>query len=194
MPTLRPDELRLNMSRLEEIKSFASLLNPIPNDFALHLYIGMSENPKQEPLDELKIRSHSTEPLPKLENKERGHHGTASSREPGKAQEWDGTPGPPVVSSRLGRSSVSPTMLAGGNSSESKSSCRLGRSASTSGVPPPSVAPLRQPSDLQPSQVPSVTKAYIDELTYPCGTQAPGLQELGTTMHGVGTALCVALR
>lgn len=39
---------------------------------------------------------------------------------------------------------------------ESKSSCRLGRSASTSGVPPPSVAPLRQPSDLQPSQVPSL--------------------------------------
>lgn len=70
-----------------------------------------------EPLDELKIRSHSTEPLPKLENKERGHHGTSSSREPIKAQEWDGTPGPPVVSSRLGRSSVSPTMLAGNNSS-----------------------------------------------------------------------------
>lgn len=76
-----------------------------------------------EPLDELKIRSHSTEPLPKLENKERGgHHGTASSREPGKAQEWDGTPGPPVVSSRLGRSSVSPTMLAGSNSSGMSSS------------------------------------------------------------------------
>lgn len=75
-----------------------------------------------EPLDELKIRSHSTEPLPKLENKERGHHGTASCREPGKAQEWDGTPGPPVVSSRLGRSSVSPTMLAGGNSSGTSSS------------------------------------------------------------------------
>ncbi|NXB95273.1 NYAP2 kinase, partial [Vidua chalybeata] len=115
-----------------------------------------SKEPAEKPLDELKIRSHSTEPLPKLENKERGHHGTASSREPGKAQEWDGTPGPPVVSSRLGRSSVSPTMLAGGNSSESKSSCRLGRSASTSGVPPPSVAPLRQPGDLQPSQVPSL--------------------------------------
>ncbi|KFO99844.1 Neuronal tyrosine-phosphorylated phosphoinositide-3-kinase adapter 2, partial [Calypte anna] len=115
-----------------------------------------SKEPAEKPLDELKIRSHSTEPLPKLENKERGgHHGTASSREPGKAQEWDGTPGPPVVSSRLGRSSVSPTMLAGSNSSEPKSSCRLGRSASTSGVPPPSVTPLRQPSDLQPSQVPS---------------------------------------
>ncbi|KGL81021.1 Neuronal tyrosine-phosphorylated phosphoinositide-3-kinase adapter 2, partial [Tinamus guttatus] len=116
-----------------------------------------SKEPAEKPLDELKIRSHSTEPLPKLENKERGgHHGTASSREPVKAQEWDGTPGPPVVSSRLGRSSVSPTMLAGSNSSEPKSSCRLGRSASTSGVPPPSVTPLRQASDLQPSQVPSL--------------------------------------
>ncbi|XP_005024576.1 neuronal tyrosine-phosphorylated phosphoinositide-3-kinase adapter 2 isoform X1 [Anas acuta] len=113
-----------------------------------------SKEPAEKPLDELKIRSHSTEPLPKLENKERGvHHGTASSREPGKAQEWDGTPGPPMVSSRLGRSSVSPTMLAGSNSSEPKASCRLGRSASTSGVPPPSVTPLRQASDLQPSQV-----------------------------------------
>ncbi|XP_034989352.2 neuronal tyrosine-phosphorylated phosphoinositide-3-kinase adapter 2 [Zootoca vivipara] len=126
-----------------------------------------SKEPAEKPLDELKIRSHSTEPLPKLENKERGgHHGASSSREPIKAQEWDGTPGPPLVSSRLGRSSVSPTMLAGNNSSvlllcwsqntrdkiEPKASCRLGRSASTSGVPPPSVTPLRQASDLQPSQ------------------------------------------
>ncbi|XP_062987563.1 neuronal tyrosine-phosphorylated phosphoinositide-3-kinase adapter 2 [Elgaria multicarinata webbii] len=126
-----------------------------------------SKEPAEKPLDELKIRSHSTEPLPKLENKERGGHlGTSSSREPIKAQEWDGTPGPPLVSSRLGRSSVSPTMLAGNNSSvlllcwsqntrdkiEPKASCRLGRSASTSGVPPPSVTPLRQASDLQPSQ------------------------------------------
>nr|XP_060623846.1 neuronal tyrosine-phosphorylated phosphoinositide-3-kinase adapter 2 isoform X2 [Anolis sagrei ordinatus] len=110
-----------------------------------------SKEPAEKPLDELKIRSHSTEPLPKLENKERGHHG-ASSREPIKAQEWDGTPGPPLVSSRLGRSSVSPTMLAGNNSSEPKASCRLGRSASTSGVPPPSVTPLRQASDPHPSQ------------------------------------------
>lgn len=39
---------------------------------------------------------------------------------------------------------------------EPKGSCRLGRSASTSGVPPPSVTPLRQASDLQPSQVPSL--------------------------------------
>ncbi|XP_007502242.1 neuronal tyrosine-phosphorylated phosphoinositide-3-kinase adapter 2 isoform X2 [Monodelphis domestica] len=112
-----------------------------------------SKEPAEKPTDELKIRSHSTEPLPKLENKERGHHGASSSREPIKAQEWDGTPGPPVASSRLGRSSVSPTLLAGNSSSEPKVSCRLGRSASTSGVPPPSVTPLRQASDLQQSQV-----------------------------------------
>ncbi|XP_019388104.1 PREDICTED: neuronal tyrosine-phosphorylated phosphoinositide-3-kinase adapter 2 [Crocodylus porosus] len=122
-----------------------------------------SKEPAEKPLDELKIRSHSTEPLPKLENKERGgHHGTASSREPIKAQEWDGTPGLPVASSRLGRSSVSPTMLAGSNSSEPKASCRLGRSASTSGVPPPSVTPLRQASDLQPSQVPSLPNPWTN--------------------------------
>ncbi|XP_007668056.2 neuronal tyrosine-phosphorylated phosphoinositide-3-kinase adapter 2 [Ornithorhynchus anatinus] len=112
-----------------------------------------SKEPAEKPVDELKIRSHSTEPLPKLENKERGHHGSSSSREPIKAQEWDGTPGPQVVSSRMGRSSVSPTLLAGNTSSEPKVSCRLGRSASTSGVPPPSVTPLRQASDLQQSQV-----------------------------------------
>ncbi|XP_025786005.1 neuronal tyrosine-phosphorylated phosphoinositide-3-kinase adapter 2 [Puma concolor] len=106
----------------------------------------------RESTEELKVRSHSTEPLPKLESKERGHHG-ASSREPIKAQEWDGTPGPPVVTSRLGRCSVSPTLLAGNHSSEAKVSCKLGRSASTSGVPPPSVTPLRQASDPQQSQV-----------------------------------------
>ncbi|XP_063162175.1 neuronal tyrosine-phosphorylated phosphoinositide-3-kinase adapter 2 [Candoia aspera] len=112
-----------------------------------------SKEPAEKPLEELKMRSHSTEPLPKLENKEKGGHHGSSSREPIKSQEWDGTPGPSLVCSRLGRSSVSPTMLAGNNNSEPKASCRLGRSASTSGVPPPSVPPLRQASDLQPSQV-----------------------------------------
>ncbi|VFV18322.1 uncharacterized protein LYPA_23C019520 [Lynx pardinus] len=110
-----------------------------------------SKDPAEKSTEELKVRSHSTEPLPKLESKERGHHG-ASSREPIKAQEWDGTPGPPVVTSRLGRCSVSPTLLAGNHSSEAKVSCKLGRSASTSGVPPPSVTPLRQASDPQQSQ------------------------------------------
>ncbi|XP_041623269.1 neuronal tyrosine-phosphorylated phosphoinositide-3-kinase adapter 2 isoform X2 [Vulpes lagopus] len=113
-----------------------------------------AKDPAEKSTEELKVRSHSTEPLPKLDSKERGHHG-ASSREPIKAQEWDGTPGPPVVTSRMGRCSVSPTLLAGNHSSEPKVSCKLGRSASTSGVPPPSVTPLRQASDLQQSQVPS---------------------------------------
>ncbi|XP_063093304.1 neuronal tyrosine-phosphorylated phosphoinositide-3-kinase adapter 2 isoform X1 [Cavia porcellus] len=112
-----------------------------------------SKEPAEKSTEELKVRSHSTEPLPKLDSKERGHHGVASSREPVKAQEWDGTPGPPVVTSRMGRCSVSPTLLAGNHSSEPKVSCKLGRSASTSGVPPPSVTPLRQASDLQQSQV-----------------------------------------
>ncbi|XP_052605976.1 neuronal tyrosine-phosphorylated phosphoinositide-3-kinase adapter 2 isoform X5 [Peromyscus californicus insignis] len=112
-----------------------------------------SKEPAEKSTEELKVRSHSTEPLPKLDSKERGHHGgAASSREPMKAQEWDGTPGPPVVTSRMGRCSVSPTLLAGNHSSEPKVSCKLGRSASTSGVPPPSVAPLRQASDLPQSQ------------------------------------------
>uniref|UniRef100_A0A8C6ZZ95 Neuronal tyrosine-phosphorylated phosphoinositide-3-kinase adaptor 2 n=1 Tax=Neovison vison TaxID=452646 RepID=A0A8C6ZZ95_NEOVI len=113
-----------------------------------------SKDPAEKTTEELKVRSHSTEPLPKLDSKERAHHG-ASSREPVKAQEWDGTPGPPVVTSRLGRCSVSPTLLAGNHSSEPKVSCKLGRSASTSGVPPPSVTPLRQAGDPQQSQVPS---------------------------------------
>ncbi|XP_013840008.2 neuronal tyrosine-phosphorylated phosphoinositide-3-kinase adapter 2 isoform X2 [Sus scrofa] len=112
-----------------------------------------SKEPAEKSTEELKVRSHSTEPIPKLDSKERGHHGASSSREPIKAQEWDGTPGPPVVTSRMGRCSVSPTLLAGNHSSEPKVSCKLGRSASTSGVPPPSVTPLRQASDLQQSQV-----------------------------------------
>ncbi|KAM4771403.1 neuronal tyrosine-phosphorylated phosphoinositide-3-kinase adapter 2 [Rhinophrynus dorsalis] len=116
-----------------------------------------SKEPSEKPTDEMKVRSHSTEPLPKLENKERsGHHSSPSSRESVKSQEWDGTPGPTLVSSRLGRSSVSPTMLAGNNSSEMKISCKLGRSASTSGVPPPSVAPLRQASEQHQSQMASM--------------------------------------
>lgn len=116
-----------------------------------------SKEPSEKPADELKVRSHSTEPLPKLESRERGHHGVSFSRDTMKSQEWDGTPGPSLVSSRMGRSSVSPTMLAGNHSSEIKVSCKLGRSASTSGVPPPSITPLRQTSELHQSQVPTLS-------------------------------------
>ncbi|KAG7479111.1 hypothetical protein JOB18_018434 [Solea senegalensis] len=48
-------------------------------------------------------------------------------------------------SSRMGRSSVSPTMMlcGGGGGGESKAVCKLGRSASTSGVPSPGGTPQR---------------------------------------------------
>ncbi|XP_075058049.1 neuronal tyrosine-phosphorylated phosphoinositide-3-kinase adapter 2 [Mixophyes fleayi] len=122
-----------------------------------------SKEPSEKSSDEMKVRSQSTEPLPKLENKERpGHHSSPSSREPIKSQEWDGSSGPTHVSSRLGRSSVSPTMLAGNNSSEMKISCKLGRSASTSGVPPPSVTPLRQANEQQQSQMTPMQWLYGD--------------------------------
>ncbi|XP_018411125.1 PREDICTED: neuronal tyrosine-phosphorylated phosphoinositide-3-kinase adapter 2 [Nanorana parkeri] len=122
-----------------------------------------SKEPSEKPPDEMKVRSHSTEPLPKLENKERSsHHSSPSSRETIKAQEWDGTPGPTHVSSRLGRSSVSPTMLAGNNNTEMKISCKLGRSASTSGVPPPSVTPLRQANEQLQSQMTPMQWLYGD--------------------------------
>uniref|UniRef100_UPI00398E6DFE neuronal tyrosine-phosphorylated phosphoinositide-3-kinase adapter 2 n=1 Tax=Pristiophorus japonicus TaxID=55135 RepID=UPI00398E6DFE len=125
-----------------------------------------SKEPTEKPGEDLKGRSISTEPVPKAESKEKGAH--SASGEPIKSQEWDGSPGPTApVSSRMGRSSVSPTLLAGHNSSdimrqESKASCKLGRSASTSGVPPPSITPLRQSSELQQSQVPSLQWFYGD--------------------------------
>ncbi|XP_078420263.1 neuronal tyrosine-phosphorylated phosphoinositide-3-kinase adapter 2 [Cetorhinus maximus] len=115
-----------------------------------------SKEPMEKPGEDLKGRSLSTELVPKAESKEKGAHG--ASGEPIKSQEWDGSPGPPAtVSSRMGRSSVSPTLLAGHSSSdtmqpETKTSCKLGRSASTSGVPPPSITPLRQSSETQQSQ------------------------------------------
>ncbi|XP_036393310.1 neuronal tyrosine-phosphorylated phosphoinositide-3-kinase adapter 2 [Megalops cyprinoides] len=106
---------------------------------------------------EAKSRSHSTEPLPRHESRDRGgHHG--GSKEPPQAGEWDGmsgqsaTPTPTATPIRLGRSSVSPTMMLGSSSAESKAGCKLGRSASTPGVPPPTGTPQRQPLEAQQSQ------------------------------------------
>ncbi|CAK6981416.1 neuronal tyrosine-phosphorylated phosphoinositide-3-kinase adapter 2 [Scomber scombrus] len=65
------------------------------------------------------------------------------------SKDRDGQSSP--VSSRMGRSSVSPTMMlagggggGGGGGGESKSVCKLGRSASTSGVPSPGGTGQRQ--------------------------------------------------
>ncbi|KAI3353604.1 hypothetical protein L3Q82_004805 [Scortum barcoo] len=62
------------------------------------------------------------------------------------SKDRDGQSSP--VSSRMGRSSVSPTMMLSGGGGgaaggESKSVCKLGRSASTSGVPSPGGTPQR---------------------------------------------------
>ncbi|XP_066565798.1 neuronal tyrosine-phosphorylated phosphoinositide-3-kinase adapter 2 [Amia ocellicauda] len=112
---------------------------------------------------EAKSRSHSTEPLPRHESKDRGGHQGGTPKESPKAHEWDGVPGQTAASSRLGRTSVSPTLMLGGTgSSESKAVCKLGRSASTSGVPPASVGPLRQGGEMQQSQVTHMQWVYGD--------------------------------
>ncbi|XP_028319846.1 neuronal tyrosine-phosphorylated phosphoinositide-3-kinase adapter 2 isoform X2 [Gouania willdenowi] len=65
-------------------------------------------------------------------------------RSDGKARDVQWSP----VSSRKGRSSVSPTMmLCGGAAGEPKPLCKLGRSASTSGVPSPGGTPQRHLHD-----------------------------------------------
>ncbi|MBN3274850.1 NYAP2 kinase, partial [Polyodon spathula] len=121
-----------------------------------------SRKSKESAESEAKSRSHSTEPLLRHESKDKGGHGT--TREQKVAHEWDGEPGQPATatSSRLGRSSVSPTLMSGSSSSESKAVCKLGRSASTSGVPPPSVAPFRQGGEMQQSQVAHMQWVYGD--------------------------------
>ncbi|XP_041666778.1 neuronal tyrosine-phosphorylated phosphoinositide-3-kinase adapter 2 [Cheilinus undulatus] len=49
-------------------------------------------------------------------------------------------------SARMGRTSVSPTMMLSGGGTDLKSGCKLGRSASTSGVPSPGGTPQRHPA------------------------------------------------
>ncbi|KAM9317509.1 neuronal tyrosine-phosphorylated phosphoinositide-3-kinase adapter 2 [Pholidichthys leucotaenia] len=72
------------------------------------------------------------------------------------SKDRDGQSSP--VSGRRGKSSVSPTtMLSGGGGGESKATCKLGRSASTSGVPSPGGTPQRhmhEPHHLALSQMP----------------------------------------
>ncbi|XP_041733096.1 neuronal tyrosine-phosphorylated phosphoinositide-3-kinase adapter 2 isoform X2 [Coregonus clupeaformis] len=113
---------------------------------------------------EAKTRSHSTEPLSRHESK--AHHG--GSQESPKSQEWDGPSGhsstPTATPSRLGRSSVSPTMMLGSGGTESKAVCKLGRSASTSGVPSPCGTPQHQPSEPQPGY-----SQMIPPMPWACG-------------------------
>uniref|UniRef100_A0A3B1J6V0 Neuronal tyrosine-phosphorylated phosphoinositide-3-kinase adaptor 2 n=1 Tax=Astyanax mexicanus TaxID=7994 RepID=A0A3B1J6V0_ASTMX len=94
-----------------------------------------------------KARSHSTD------SKDRALRSASP-----KLQEWDTPSGQSATPTRLGRSSISPTTMLGGGSSEPKAACKLGRSASTSGVPSPVGTPQRhapEPSQRgSPCQVP----------------------------------------
>ncbi|XP_041729169.2 neuronal tyrosine-phosphorylated phosphoinositide-3-kinase adapter 2-like [Coregonus clupeaformis] len=113
---------------------------------------------------EAKTRSHSTEPLSRHECK--AHHG--GSRESPMSQEWDGPSGnsstPTATPSRLGRSSVSPTMMLGSGGTESKTVCKLGRSASTLGVPSPGGTPQHQASEPPPGY-----SQMIPPMPWACG-------------------------
>ncbi|XP_061072177.1 neuronal tyrosine-phosphorylated phosphoinositide-3-kinase adapter 2 [Conger conger] len=113
--------------------------------------------PKEPAESEAKSRSHSTDTLPRHEGRDRGgHHG---GKEPPLAGEWDGmsgqsaTPTPTSTPIRLGRSSVSPTVMLGSSSTEPKAGCKLGRSASTPGVPLPGTPQRQAPEALQSQQV-----------------------------------------
>ncbi|XP_063349325.1 neuronal tyrosine-phosphorylated phosphoinositide-3-kinase adapter 2 [Pelmatolapia mariae] len=84
--------------------------------------------------------------------KSREGEGDGKSRHDSKDRDGQSSP----VSSRMGRSSVSPTMMLTGGG-EPKSAGKLGRSASTSGVPSPGGTPhrhLHEPHHLALSQMP----------------------------------------
>ncbi|XP_029922408.1 neuronal tyrosine-phosphorylated phosphoinositide-3-kinase adapter 2 [Myripristis murdjan] len=116
------------------------------------------------PLEELNsLFSSGRQMLKKGSGGRKGREGEGESRSlprhdsKEREKEWDGQSSP--ASSRMGRSSVSPTMMlggGGGGGGESKAVCKLGRSASTSGVPSPGGTPQRQPHDPHPalSQMP----------------------------------------
>ncbi|KAF7666788.1 hypothetical protein LDENG_00091770 [Lucifuga dentata] len=107
----------------------------------------------------------STSPLDKpknpLHSSRHGKKGNRKSHDTGddnrhdskdREMERDGQSSP--ASSRIGCSSLSPPMMLSGGGAESK--CKLGRSASTSGVPSPGGTPQHQSHDLHPalSQMP----------------------------------------
>ncbi|KAI4887207.1 hypothetical protein NFI96_012645 [Prochilodus magdalenae] len=121
---------------------------------SVHMYVCTVEG---------KARSHSTD------SKDRALRSSSP-----KAQDWDTPSGQSATPTRLGRSSVSPTTMLGGGASEPKAACKLGRSASTSGVPSPVGTPQRhapEPSANQsgsPCQVSLCVCACLYECGYVC--------------------------
>ncbi|KAF4104329.1 neuronal tyrosine-phosphorylated phosphoinositide-3-kinase adapter 2 [Onychostoma macrolepis] len=84
-----------------------------------------------------------------------------------KSQDWETPTGqsatPTATPSRFGRSSISPTTMLG----ETKAGCKLGRSASTSGVPSPVGTPQRHASDA--SAHPCGTPFQMPPMPWACG-------------------------
>ncbi|KAL7849593.1 hypothetical protein SRHO_G00212160 [Serrasalmus rhombeus] len=103
-----------------------------------------------------KARSHSTD------SKDRALRSSSP-----KAQDWDTPSGQFATPTRLGRSSVSPTTMLGGGASEPKAACKLGRSASTSGVPSPVGTPQRHAPE--PSANQSGTPFQMPPFPWACG-------------------------
>ncbi|XP_068441449.1 neuronal tyrosine-phosphorylated phosphoinositide-3-kinase adapter 2 [Clinocottus analis] len=111
--------------------------------------VSMRSQTPTSPLDELNnLFTSGRQVMKKVAGgrKSRGSEGDSRSLPRHGSKDQDGQSSP--VSSRMGRSSVSPTMMlsgggGGGESAESKLVCKLGRSASTSGVPLPGATPQR---------------------------------------------------
>nr|XP_023653693.1 neuronal tyrosine-phosphorylated phosphoinositide-3-kinase adapter 2-like isoform X3 [Paramormyrops kingsleyae] len=100
---------------------------------------------------------HSLGGLSRPDSKERASH-NGGSMDNSRTHEWDGVTeqAAPATPARLGQTSVSPTHMIGCGSSETKVISRLGRSASTPGVSPPTGTPQRQAPEPHNQQVPSL--------------------------------------
>ncbi|KAM4743205.1 neuronal tyrosine-phosphorylated phosphoinositide-3-kinase adapter 2 [Anableps anableps] len=116
---------------------------------SMHNVSARSQTPTS-PLDELNNLFTSGRQVMKRSSggrKSREGEGDSKSLPRHDSKDRDGQSSP--VSSRMGRSSVSPTMMLTGGGGESKTMSKLGRSASTSGVPSPGGTPQRHLHEAQ---------------------------------------------
>ncbi|KAK2831058.1 hypothetical protein Q7C36_016144 [Tachysurus vachellii] len=113
---------------------------------------------KNKELSEIegKTRSHS------IDSKDRALRSSSP-----KVQDWDTPSGQSATPTRLGRSSISPTTMLGGGASEPKAACKLGRSASTSGVPSPAGTPQRHAPESSANQ--SGSPCQMPPVPWACG-------------------------
>ncbi|KAK9520334.1 hypothetical protein VZT92_020228 [Zoarces viviparus] len=128
--------------------------------------VSMRSQTPTSPLDELTLFTSGRQVMKKVTGgrKSRGSEGDSRSLPRHDSKDGDRQSSP--VSSRMGRSSVSPTMMLSGGG-ESKLVCKLGRSASASGVPSPGVMPHR----------------HVYELHHPALSQMPWLCGDATMME-----------